>query len=237
MPRRLDHPQRSTAKPKNRLHESGRQRPRAQRHPQIVASTSSTAVGRFASSNEKRFEDAEMKQISSLLFAGEMVLGFFATALLPGFAAAAGALAVALPDDVAKDGFAYGYSVDEATMGRAQVEALSQCRTTKDRSLRPLCKVITTYRDQCVAIAMDPADGTPGVGWAIAGDLSSAEVQALNKCKEASGPGRADKCTVDKSVCDGSPRSTNKDDSIDSVIRGGGVPITAGAPGPSGTHR
>jgi Domain of unknown function (DUF4189) len=169
-----------------------------------------------------------MKRIRSLLFGCEMLLGFFAAALLPSFAAAEGALALGLPNDVARDGFAYGYSYGAGTIGRAQAIALSECRKTKDNNLRSLCKLITSYRDQCVAIAMDPTDGTPGVGWAIANDLSSAKLQAVNKCREASAPGSGDKCAIDNAVCDGSPRSTNRDDSSDTMIK---------APGPSGTHR
>ena len=120
---------------------------------------------------------------------------------------AAGALAVALPADVAKSGFSYGYSNNNADAAHAQAAALNACRTTKDASndvnLRSLCKVVLNYSNQCIAVAMDPAAGTPGVGWAVANDLMSAERQALGKCENTAGPGRAAACVVDHSSCDG----------------------------------
>jgi Domain of unknown function (DUF4189) len=120
---------------------------------------------------------------------------------------AAGALAVALPDDVAKGGFSYGYSNSNSDANHAEADALDACRTTndakKDSRLRALCKVIQDYSNQCVAVAMDPQAGTPGVGWAVANDKLSAERQALNKCMDTAGPGRRAACVVDHSGCDG----------------------------------
>jgi hypothetical protein len=128
----------------------------------------------------------------------------------PAAAATAGALAVALPADVAKSGFSYGYSNDNTDAAKAQAAALNACRTTKDASndanLRSLCKVILNYSNQCVAVAMDPAAGTPGVGWAVANDLKSAERQALGKCEDTAGPSRRAACVVDHSSCDGNAR-------------------------------
>ena len=128
----------------------------------------------------------------------------------PATAATAGALAVALPADVAKSGFSYGYSNNNADAAHAQAAALNACRTTKDASndvnLRSLCKVVLNYANQCIAVAMDPAAGTPGVGWAVANDLKSAERQALGKCEDTAGPGRRAACVVDHSACDGNAR-------------------------------
>lgn len=97
-------------------------------------------------------------------------------------AAAEGALAVGLPKDVAKDGFAYGYSTGKADTKTARDAALDLCRKPADnRSVqaRALCAVVGTFNNQCVAVAMDPGTGTPGVGWAIAGDLASAQAGAI----------------------------------------------------------
>ena len=128
----------------------------------------------------------------------------------PATAATAGALAVALPADVAKSGFSYGYSNNNADAAHAQAAALNACRTTKDASndvnLRSLCKVVLNYSNQCIAVAMDPAAGTPGVGWAVANDLKSAERQALGQCQETAGPGRRAACVIDHSACDGNAR-------------------------------
>jgi hypothetical protein len=121
-----------------------------------------------------------------------------------------GALAVALPADVAKSGFSYGYSNNNADTSHAQAAALNACRTTKDAAndanLRSLCKVVLNYTNKCIAVSMDPAAGTPGVGWAVANDLKSAENQALAKCEDTAGPGRRAACVIDHSACDGNAR-------------------------------
>jgi Domain of unknown function (DUF4189) len=131
-----------------------------------------------------------------------------ATAAAPATGFAAGALAVALPPDVAKGGFSYGYANDKADDETAAARALELCRTTKDAAndpkLRSLCKVIQNYSDKCVAVAMDPAEGTPGVGWAVAVDKRSAEHDALVKCEATAGQGRAAACEISHSDCDGS---------------------------------
>jgi hypothetical protein len=121
-----------------------------------------------------------------------------------------GALAIGLPPDVVKGGFTYGYSNNNADANHAEAKALDACRTTKDAAndvkLRSLCKVIQDYSNQCVAVAMDPAAGTPGVGWAVANDLLSAERQALGKCMDTAGPARRAACVVDHSSCDGNAK-------------------------------
>jgi hypothetical protein len=131
----------------------------------------------------------------------------FCGTVLPAAGHAAGALAVALPPDVAKGGFSYGYSNGNDDADTAEAKALSACRTTKDASndpkLRNLCKIIMDYANKCIAVSMDPAAGTPGVGWAIADDKRTAEHNALMKCEATAGPGRAAACVVDHSGCDG----------------------------------
>src|SRR5262249_4674708 len=78
--------------------------------------------------------------------------GLFAAAA-PTAGRAAGALAIALPPDVAKGGFSYGYANDKSDPDTASSRALELCRTTKDAStdakLRNLCKVILNYSDKC----------------------------------------------------------------------------------------
>jgi hypothetical protein len=128
----------------------------------------------------------------------------------PSLSRAVGALAIGLPPDVVKGGFTYGYSNNNADANHAEAKALDACRTTKDAAndvkLRSLCKVIQDYSNQCVAVAMDPAAGTPGVGWAVANDLLSAERQALGKCMDTAGPSRRAACVVDHSSCDGNAK-------------------------------
>lgn len=128
----------------------------------------------------------------------------------PSQSRADGALAIGLPPDVVKGGFTYGYSNNNADANHAEAKALDACRTTKDAAndvkLRSLCKVIQDYSNQCVAVAMDPAAGTPGVGWAVANDLLGAERQALGKCMDTAGPARRAACVVDHSSCDGNAK-------------------------------
>jgi hypothetical protein len=123
---------------------------------------------------------------------------------IPG--SADGALAVGLPPDVVKQGFAYGYVTDYPDANQADAQALKKCRDTTIAGVRPLCEVIQDFKNQCVAVAMDPQAGTPGVGWSIAPDLHTAEAQALSKCEDTAGPGRRAACAVDHSSCDGSAK-------------------------------
>ncbi len=122
--------------------------------------------------------------------------------------AAEGALAVGVPRDVAKQGFAYSYNYNKPTADEARTGALQGCRTTKAApdGAKKLCSIIETFHDKCVAVAMDPLAGTPGVGWAVAADLRTAERVALAKCEAPAGRGRRAACKVDKSNCDGSAK-------------------------------
>jgi Domain of unknown function (DUF4189) len=133
-----------------------------------------------------------------------MIAGCMAVGTRTG--AAEGALAIALPKDVVKGGFAYGSGYKFATSGEAQAKALERCRETKSEERRKLCKIVNIFHDQCIAVAMDPADGTPGVGWAIADDLLGAERIALEKCEATAGPGRRAACKVHSSGCDGAAK-------------------------------
>ena len=118
-------------------------------------------------------------------------------------ALADGAIAIALPPDVVKQGFAYGYATDFADGDKADAEALKKCRETTIAGIRSLCTVTQDFKNQCVAVAMDPQAGTPGVGWAVAADQHAAEAQALSKCEQTAGPGRRAACQIDHSACDG----------------------------------
>src|SRR5271167_2580490 len=96
---------------------------------------------------------------------------------------AEGAIAVAHPPDVANEGFSSGTAFNYGTVEEANGSALDRCRSsTKDEARRALCKVIQTFHHQCVAVAMDPKDGTPGVGWAVAAGLEDAQAVAMADC-------------------------------------------------------
>jgi hypothetical protein len=138
-----------------------------------------------------------------------------ATALLAGIlvrpegAAAEGALAVGLPSDVAAEGFAYGFALDQPTTEQARAGALRDCKTETpgvDPRAQALCAVVQTFKHQCFAVAMDPKDATPGVGWAIAPDKEAAGRDARARCAATAGDDRRDACEVTHSGCDGTAR-------------------------------
>ena len=93
-----------------------------------------------------------------------------------------------------------------ADADKADAEALKKCRDTTVAGVRPLCAVIQDFKNQCVAVAMDPKAGTPGVGWGVADDVITAERKALGNCEDSAGPGRRANCAVDHSGCDGTAK-------------------------------
>jgi hypothetical protein len=96
-----------------------------------------------------------------------------ALVVMAGAAARAdGALAVGSTADVAKDGIAIGTSINYKTP-----EAADQA-------------------------ALDPKDGTPGAGWAIAATKALAEQRAMANCQITAGDSRRDFCRIEESKCD-----------------------------------
>ena len=127
----------------------------------------------------------------------------------PDLAAADGALAVGEPADVASEGFAYGFALDEPNADAANAGAMRDCKTPTrgiDPRAQALCRVVQTFKSQCFAVAMDPKDGTPGAGWAVAGDKDAASQAALTKCVATAGDDRRDACEVTHSGCDGAAK-------------------------------
>jgi len=127
----------------------------------------------------------------------------------PNRSAAEGALAVGLPADVAKDGFAFGYALEKSSAEEARAAALADCRAESpgvDKRAQALCAPAGSFRNKCFAVAMDPKDATPGVGWAIAPSLKAASRGALAKCVATAGADRRDACKVTHAKCDGSAK-------------------------------
>jgi hypothetical protein len=121
---------------------------------------------------------------------------------------AEGALAVGVPADIARQGFAYAYTNNKTSPKEARTVALTLCSSpgpNKSAQARALCKLVSNYKNQCVAVAEDPLAGTPGVGWSIADNLRAAAAQALAKCEATAGPGRRAACRVDHSLATGLP--------------------------------
>jgi uncharacterized protein DUF4189 len=127
--------------------------------------------------------------------------------LWPQPSAAKGALAVGLPKDVAAEGFAFGYAVNKSNVEQARADALAACKKPAqgvDKRAQALCSVAAWFRDQCFAVAMDPKDATPGVGWAVASDKKTASRDALINCRDTAGEDRKDACEISRAECDGS---------------------------------
>jgi hypothetical protein len=88
----------------------------------------------------------------------------------------------------------------------ANAEALADCKTETpgvDQRAQAACTVVQTFHNQCFAVAMDPKDATPGVGWAVADSKEAAGRDALSKCVATAGASRHDACRVMHSECDG----------------------------------
>jgi hypothetical protein len=130
--------------------------------------------------------------------------------MTPSVAHAEGAIAVGLPQDVAKQGVSSFIYVNARTQDSAKSEALLGCKTKTPASpaSKALCKVMATFRNRCAAEAFDPQDGTPGFGWAVADTLADAKRQAMANCRDTAGADRQDKCIIPDNGfnCDGSAR-------------------------------
>ena len=102
---------------------------------------------------------------------------------------AAGPTAGGLPADVAKDGVAFGWVVQATTRQNAEREALKQCHEFREatESTQALCAVMRAFKNECVAIAIDPESGTSGIGWAILPTRQAAESKALADCRATAG--------------------------------------------------
>jgi hypothetical protein len=127
-------------------------------------------------------------------------------------ASAYGALAVGVPSDVSKQGFAYGINVNSPTEDAARQTALNNCKGLNPNSqvhsqasspAQALCTLVTTFNHQCAVVAQDPAAGTPGIGWAVAPTLQAATDQAMNNCMATAGDSRKQYCERDSFSCDG----------------------------------
>jgi uncharacterized protein DUF4189 len=136
--------------------------------------------------------------------AGFMLLCALAAMLGGAAVRAEGAVAIGLPANVAKNGIALGDAVNYATRDAAAAKALKNCRAFQGAPVAvKLCKLEQIFHRQCLAYAMDPKPGTPGVGWAIASDQAAAEKQAMAKCAATAGPDRRTACEVSgKTPCD-----------------------------------
>jgi hypothetical protein len=120
---------------------------------------------------------------------------------------AAGAIALGLPSDVAKQGVSMGDWVGASTMDDAKAKAVEKCKLSGTALTKSLCKVVATFQNQCVSLVVDPQAGTPGFGWAVADTLQAASQQAMANCQDSDGPALKGGCQPDtKPLCDGSAK-------------------------------
>lgn len=119
---------------------------------------------------------------------------------------AEGAVALGLPANVATDGVAIGHSDSHDTREGAERSAMALCQREEQGATKGLCRIVLNFKDQCVAVAVDPLSGTAGFGWAVADTRQAAAERALALCRDSSMPERRNACKIDGGGCDGSAK-------------------------------
>ncbi len=134
---------------------------------------------------------------------------FFAAAALLTFVPyapghAGGFLALGQPDNIARDGLAFGTQYNDADPNRAQRMSLAQCQVSEaSERARNACKIIGPLIDQCYALALDSRASPHGVGLAMAEERQRAALLAMEKCRKTAGPAHRDSCAIIANGCDG----------------------------------
>jgi hypothetical protein len=115
-------------------------------------------------------------------------------------AVAEGALAVGVTENL-REGSTYGFAFDMKTSELARTHAMARCQSVRAATarLKAKCRIVKTFKRQCLAIALTPK--APGFGWAVEPDLATAEQRAIGTCQEAAGK-KGELCTVSESACD-----------------------------------
>src|SRR5215475_181260 len=123
----------------------------------------------------------------------------------PSLAQAEGAMAVGIARGGVAKGYATGFAINQPTVKAARGNAVEQCRRMKNSNAdaRSGCEVVVTFRNKCVASAIDPESGTPGAGWGVGQSQKTADNQALARCRATAGSDRAEFCEVTDRICDG----------------------------------
>lgn len=125
---------------------------------------------------------------------------------VPAASLAEGAVALGLPANVATDGVAIGHSDSHDTKEGAERSAIDLCRREEQGPTKGLCRIVLNFRNQCVAVAVDPLFGTAGFGWAVADTRQAAGERALTMCRDSSTPERRNACKIDGGGCDGTAK-------------------------------
>lgn len=125
--------------------------------------------------------------------------------LWSGRAAAEGAVAIGIAPGGAQHGYAVGFGLNAKDQASARSSAVSACKksTGSNPAAQERCAVVATFHNQCVASALDPANGTPGAGWGVADTQKGADAIALERCRKTAGPARRQFCVVEDRHCEG----------------------------------
>jgi hypothetical protein len=130
------------------------------------------------------------------IMVGAMALSMRASALwlmADDLCMAAGAVALGEPADIAKDGVAI---------------LLRSMQLMQKSPRNAPWRVARRYRIPRTPPKLDPQNGTPGFGWAMAPNSKDAREQALSNCRDTAGPTRRDASVVGPRGlwCDGSAK-------------------------------
>jgi hypothetical protein len=96
------------------------------------------------------FQSVRKREVAHTLLAVTLFAG---AVFWTDHSSAEGALAVGVPADVAKQGFAYGVTTDSASADEAHTLALKACRDpapAKSELASALCTLVSTFHDQCM---------------------------------------------------------------------------------------
>jgi hypothetical protein len=151
----------------------------------------------------ERRADSRIPPAALLLSLTALAISFVAA--VPDLSKAEGALAVGIARGGIAKGYATGFAINQPTIKAARSNAVEQCRKTKSSNAdaKSGCEVVVTFRNKCVASAVDPQSGTPGAGWGVGITQEAADGQALSRCRAKAGAERADFCVVTDRYCDG----------------------------------
>ena len=126
-----------------------------------------------------------------------------ALAMPPAAALAAVALAVGTTSDPGA-GIAFGYSYNYDSEEEAKRTAMESCRSYEAApNAAKLCALFGSLKKGCVAMAFDPKDDSPGMGWAVAEKREVAESRAIAACRKVAPSARRQFCKIDTIKCDG----------------------------------
>jgi hypothetical protein len=150
---------------------------------------------------------------------GVLSLFVFAAILLTNDQAnAAGALAEGIAPGGVVKGYGYGIHVNGADADTARTAALAACQKPPKQlasgappdaaqaKARAQCAVVSSFSNKCVAVALDPKDGTPGAGWAVGDTQKQADDEAVARCRNTAGTNRRDFCKIISQLCDGTAK-------------------------------